>query len=78
MGFPKALRSLISDDPVSIDQCSFDLVKSSIVLPSFFGRIIEEGKDKFSILHPEIDPEYQLKYAEEIGLGERNYEIKEV
>ncbi len=69
---------LISDDPVSIDQCSFDLVKSSAGVSSFFGRKIDENQDKFSIIYPEINSTYQIEYAEKIGLGERKYEIIEV
>lgn len=69
---------LFSLDPVAIDQCSFDLIKSSIGIPSFFGRKIEEGRDKFSIIHPEINSLYQIEYAERIGLGKKEYEINEV
>lgn len=69
---------IISDDPVSIDQCSFDLVKSAPGLPSYFGKKIKENQDKFSIIYPEINPLYQIEYAEKIGLGKREYEVIDV
>lgn len=50
---------LVSEDPVSIDQASLDLV----------------GEDKFE---GSVDPNVQLKYAEELGLGERDYELVKV
>lgn len=50
---------LMSEDIVSIDQASLDLV----------------GKQN---LPGDPDPEIQVKYAEEIGLGEREYELIEI
>ncbi|HTZ11234.1 MAG TPA: DUF362 domain-containing protein [Candidatus Margulisiibacteriota bacterium] len=54
---------LVSHDPVSIDQASFDMVKE------------RAGYDIFKELHPLRDGFKQLKHAEEAGLGSREYEL---
>jgi hypothetical protein len=54
---------LASDDPVSIDQASFDLVNQAC------------GKDIFKQTHPEQDGTKQLQYAQSIGLGNLDYEL---
>ncbi|MCL2484761.1 MAG: DUF362 domain-containing protein [Endomicrobia bacterium] len=51
------------DDPVAVDQASYDLVNKAY------------GKNFFKKVHPNIDPEIQLEYAEKIGLGSRDYEL---
>lgn len=56
---------LSSTDPVALDQASYDLILKQ------FG-----GKDPFVEIYPYLTPEIQLKHAEEIGLGSRNYELK--
>jgi uncharacterized Fe-S center protein len=33
------------------------------------------GEDKFHALYPEVDWSIQLSYGEEIGLGNRDYEL---
>lgn len=55
---------LVSNDPVAIDQASLDLV----------------NKKKPNVFEKEnnVDPSLQLRYAEEIGLGIRSYEILEI
>ncbi len=53
---------LASLDPVAIDCASFDLVNKA-------------SDGKFGRLYPKINPEAQLKYGEQIGLGTRNYEF---
>jgi uncharacterized Fe-S center protein len=50
-------------DPVAVDQASYDLVNKAF------------GKSFFKKIYPEIDPTIQLKYAEELGLGIRDYEL---
>ncbi|PTD93539.1 4Fe-4S ferredoxin [archaeon SCG-AAA382B04] len=50
---------LISDDIVSIDQASLDLI----------------GLKNFP---EDIDSEVQVTYAEKLGMGERDYELKEI
>ncbi len=57
---------LASLDPVSIDKVSFDLVNKAC------------GKDIFKVAHPEQDGMKQLNYAQEIGLGNLNYELIEL
>ena len=54
---------LVSTDPVSIDQASFDLVNQAC------------GKDIFKAVHPEQDGKKQLRYAQDIGLGSLDYEL---
>ncbi|MDP2928079.1 MAG: DUF362 domain-containing protein [Candidatus Omnitrophota bacterium] len=54
---------LASNDPVSIDQASFDLVNKAC------------GKDIFKAAHPEQDGTKQLRYAQGIGLGSLDYEL---
>jgi hypothetical protein len=53
---------LASFDPVSIDQASFDLINSAS--DGSFGKIWHN-----------TNPELQLQYAEQIGLGTRKYEL---
>jgi uncharacterized Fe-S center protein len=50
-------------DPVAVDQASYDLVNK------------DYGKNLFKKIYPEIDSTIQLKYAQEIGLGTRDYEL---
>jgi uncharacterized Fe-S center protein len=65
-----------SNDPVALDQASADLVnqargqKDSALTKNF-----EPGEDKFRDIYPKIDWEIQLDYAQEIGLGTRDYEL---
>lgn len=54
---------LASIDPVSVDKASLDLVNKAC------------GKDIFRATHPEQDGTKQLKYAQEIGLGNLDYEL---
>ncbi|NWG03803.1 MAG: DUF362 domain-containing protein [Syntrophaceae bacterium] len=67
---------LSSEDPVAIDQASVDLVNGetgnrSSKLPKAW----DPGGDKFRAIYPEVDWNIQLAYAEEIGLGTREYEL---
>ena len=57
---------LASADPVSIDKASFDLVNKAC------------GRDIFKKLHPQRDGNKQLKYAQELGLGNLDYELIEL
>jgi len=67
---------LASEDPVAIDQASVDLVnQESGNRASKLPKNWENGEDKFRALYPEVDWSIQLSYAEEIGLGTRNYEL---
>jgi len=67
---------LASEDAVAIDQASVDLVnQQSGNQASKLPKNWEKGEDKFRALYPEVDWSIQLSYAEEIGLGTRNYEL---
>ncbi len=57
---------LASSDPVAIDEASVNLVN-------------EAGKrDVFRQLYPGTDWEFQLNYAQKLGIGSRNYELVKV
>ena len=67
---------LSSEDPVAIDQASVDLVNGepgnrSSNLPGAW----EPGEDKFRAIYPKVDWTIQLAYAQEIGMGNREYEL---
>jgi uncharacterized Fe-S center protein len=67
---------LASEDPVAIDQASVDLVnQQSGNHASKLPKNWENGEDKFRALYPEVDWSIQLSYAQEIGLGTREYEL---
>jgi hypothetical protein len=57
---------LASNDPVSIDKASFDLVNKAC------------NKDIFRSVHPDQNGIKQLSYAQEIGLGSLDYELIEL
>lgn len=65
-----------STDPVAIDQASADLVNAEAALPNTCLQTNRNpGEDKFKGLYPQVDWEVQLAYAEEIGLGTRDYSL---
>lgn len=67
---------LSSEDPVAIDQASVDLVNGQEGNPSSkLSKHWAPGEDKFLALYPEVDWTIQLAYAEEVGLGTREYEL---
>ncbi|MDN5348335.1 MAG: uncharacterized protein PWP65_1899 [Clostridia bacterium] len=68
---------LASYDPVALDQASLDLVNAQPPLPGtrLDGR--SGAADKFLAVSG-YDGSHQLKYAEEIGLGSRKYELIKV
>lgn len=57
---------LASNDPVSIDKASFDLVVKAC------------GRDIFKEMRPNRDGMRHLKYAQELGLGNLEYELIEL
>jgi len=68
-----------SEDPVAIDQASVDLVNQepgnrASKLPKHW----DPGEDKFRAIYPNADWSIQLDYAEEIGMGTRQYELIKV
>ncbi len=60
-----------STDPVALDQASFDLVKEAE------GKDYKGDQDKFMAAH-DVDGTHQLRHAEEVGLGEREYELIDI
>lgn len=57
------LGILASRDIVAVDQAAVDLVNDAA------------GRDVFRELYPDVDWEDQLAYAEELGLGSRDYKL---
>ncbi len=67
---------LFSKDPVAIDQASIDLINQQEGFPnSALKTNLEPGADKFRGVHQDIDGQHLLKYAEELGMGSRKYEL---
>lgn len=67
---------LASTDPVAIDQAAVDLVNAARGNPdSKLANHFDPGEDKLRGLYPELDWETQLQYAEQMGLGNRAYEL---
>ncbi|HBY03575.1 MAG TPA: 4Fe-4S ferredoxin [Desulfotomaculum sp.] len=66
---------LASTDPVALDTACVDLVNQEKALPGSVLGGKEDVRDKFRAVYPEINWQYQLDYAEWIGLGTRNYEL---
>ncbi|MEW6105418.1 MAG: 4Fe-4S ferredoxin, partial [Bacillota bacterium] len=72
---------LASQDPVAIDAASADLVNQAHALP---GSAIDHlahadsHADKLAALYPEVDWTVQLRHAERIGLGTRDYTLVSV
>ncbi|MCK4739573.1 MAG: DUF362 domain-containing protein [Deltaproteobacteria bacterium] len=70
---------LVSSDIVAIDQASVDLVNGEEGLPNTELKSGKEaGGDKFRGVHPSINWELQLEYAEERGLGSRDYTLEKI
>ncbi len=77
-----------SFDPVALDQACADLVNAAPTLQT--SNMLsdkaahcdchhhEHASDKFHLLHPDTDWEVGLKYAEELGLGTREYTLIKV
>jgi hypothetical protein len=67
---------LASRDPVAIDAASFDLVNQQQgYADSLLTMHHHRGENKFSGVHANTDGVRQIRYAEEIGLGNRQYEL---
>ncbi|MEW6096755.1 MAG: DUF362 domain-containing protein [bacterium] len=70
---------LASSDPVAIDQASLDLVNQQIGIPNTALKTnFQPGEDKLQGFNPKLTAEPQLNYAQEIGLGTRNYKLEEI
>lgn len=75
--FVPNLGILASHDPVAIDQAAVDLVNGAPGNPmSSLRTAMSPGEDKFRALFPAIDWAHQLDYAEELGLGTRQYTLE--
>ncbi len=67
---------LASMDPVAIDSASFDLVNDQSGFSDSLLRMHhKKGQDKFSGTWEETDGYQQIRYAEELGLGDSRYEL---
>ncbi|MBU1249452.1 MAG: DUF362 domain-containing protein [Proteobacteria bacterium] len=73
------LGILASSDPVACDQAAMDLVNAAP--PLYAGKLpkgYEPGQNKFRALHPHVPEDFGLGYAESLGLGSREYELKKI
>ena len=70
---------LASRDPVALDHACFDLVNGA---EGIHGSLLPDhhhaGEEKFTRVWPGTDPELQLSAAESMGVGHREYRLKEV
>lgn len=65
-----------SFDPVAIDQAAADMVNKAYAnAGSMLAESTEHTSDHFHDIHPDTNWEEGLEYAEEIGLGSRNYNL---
>jgi len=74
---------LASFDPVAIDAASIELTNKAKAIDMNIADkkgydLKYTEKDKFKMVHPEIDWKYQINYAFELGLGNKEYELLEV
>ena len=72
---------MASFDPVALDQACADLVNRAPAINAGcynHHHCSDKHEDKFKVLHPDTDWEAGLRYAEEIGIGTRQYELIEV
>ena len=68
-----------SRDPVAIDQASVDLVNLEPALVDCCLKTNRKAdEDKFSGLYPKVDWKIQLEYAQQLGLGRRDYRIQKI
>ena len=64
-----------SDDMVAVDQAAYDLVTNAAGLPGTRGEGMGAGVDKFRGISG-IDGTHALRYAESLGLGTREYDLR--
>ncbi|MDO5536797.1 MAG: DUF362 domain-containing protein [Desulfovibrionaceae bacterium] len=65
---------LASHDPVALDQACYDLVQKQPVL----ANLDLQGRDLFTARWSYTRGHIQIDYAEELGMGTKEYELKEV
>ena len=68
---------LASRDIVAIDQASYDMVTQAVGILHTRGEGLDSGVDKFHAMHG-VDGQIAMRYAEQLGLGTRRYEVKNV
>jgi uncharacterized protein len=68
---------LASTDIVAIDQAAYDLVVAASGLPGGLGEDMASGSDKFTAITG-VDGTIAMRYAEKMGLGTRDYELRQV
>jgi uncharacterized Fe-S center protein len=66
---------LASTDIVAIDQAAYDLIVAASGLPGGRGEDMASGADKFAAITG-VDGTIAIRYAEEMGLGTRDYELR--
>ncbi len=70
---------MASRDPVAVDIASVDIINQQ---PGIKGTALEQacepGEDKFQALHPHSQHRHTMEYAESIGSGSCDYELKEL
>jgi uncharacterized Fe-S center protein len=70
---------LASTDPVAIDAASYDLVNQQ---PGLAGSSLlshhQKGEDKFRGVWEKVDGRHQIRYGEEIGLGNSRYQLIQI
>lgn len=65
-----------SFDPVAIDQACADMINKAAMIPNtMLFEAEHKHSDHFIDLHPDTNWKQGLEYAEEIGLGKRDYEL---
>ncbi|OIP37952.1 hypothetical protein AUJ95_07450 [Candidatus Desantisbacteria bacterium CG2_30_40_21] len=63
-------------DPVALDQACVDLVNGQQGIPNTaMNHGFEPHEDKFLTLYPQVNWQQQLEYAQQIGIGMRDYEL---
>ena len=73
------LGMMASFDPVALDQACADLVNKAPVINGWMHDHSHCHKEEvFKFLHPDTDWQSGLEYAQQIGLGSREYELIEV
>lgn len=69
---------LASGDPVAVEQATFDLVNAQPGIADSKLGDSPPGEDKFAKIYPDMDSTVTMAYAEEIGLGSREYKLVEI
>jgi len=67
---------LASTDIVAIDQAAYDMIVAANGLPGGRGENLASGADKFAQITG-VDGTIGIRYAEEMGLGTRDYELRQ-